>query len=58
MKNNSLISLRSLVHFVQEKINVETFHVFSSGSLPSGGAGWVGFRNFRAVEGELFFSEN
>ena len=32
MKNNSLISLRSLVHFIQEKINVETFHVFSSGS--------------------------
>ena len=33
MKNNSLISLRSLVHFIQEKINVETFHVFSSGSM-------------------------
>ena len=32
MKNNSLISLRSLVHFIQGKINVETFHVFSSGS--------------------------
>ena len=32
LENISLILLRSLVHFIQEKIKVESFHVFSSGS--------------------------
>ena len=33
LKHIYLILLRSLVRFIQEKINVESFYVFSSGNL-------------------------